>query len=440
MVDVREDTRQLHGNGGGATNGAGKGVYVQDSTITDIRRLAAPLGLKEYWYPALEATAVKSKPVGLKLLGEDLVFFRGANKEIKAFWNVCPHRGGSLMKGDCHFEGTISCPYHGWTFDGDGNCLAVLPEGPDSKIPGKVKARVYPTITLKGMVFVWMGEGEAVAPEEDIPPEFFDTRSLVLFATEYWAVNWQLGLENGLDAHVPYVHRNAIRTMMNRRTMMTGPVGIRNKIVKDRLLAGVRGGGGSGFGNAGGATRFYFPALKGYWPKHNYRGLWNWLFIPMQKRGAKIPPWDGPEEWGGGHRAPCMFRSDHRTDLYTRNCIPVTEELSRQIYFKAVRPNSWVGRWYERIHFKLYGKWMQVTNFSQQDMHAMVGQRYDTQEYLSSTDTHQIVWRRLILQSRGMLKPEEAAAIDETKAERTSFEAQEQWGLEPERIENMVKH
>ena len=49
------------------------------------------------------------------------------------------------MHGDCHFEGTISCPYHGWTFDGDGNVLAVLPEGPDSQVPGKVMQRSYPT-------------------------------------------------------------------------------------------------------------------------------------------------------------------------------------------------------------------------------------------------------------------------------------------------------
>ena len=39
----------------------------------DVRQLAAPLGLKEYWYPALEDRQVKKKPVGLKMLGEDLL-------------------------------------------------------------------------------------------------------------------------------------------------------------------------------------------------------------------------------------------------------------------------------------------------------------------------------------------------------------------------------
>ena len=95
----------------------------------DLRQLIPPLGLREYWYPALEARKVKNKPVGLKICGEDVVFFRDRQGEVASLWNVCPHRGGSLMHGDCHFEGTISCPYHGWTFDGEGNLLAVLPEG-----------------------------------------------------------------------------------------------------------------------------------------------------------------------------------------------------------------------------------------------------------------------------------------------------------------------
>ena len=110
--------------------------------------------------------------VGLTLLGEELVFFRDTHGEVKALWNWCPHRGGSLKHGDCHFPGTISCPYHGITFDGEGNAVAVLSEGPDSRVPGKMKARNFPTRTLRGMVFVWMGERDPAPIEEDVPPEF----------------------------------------------------------------------------------------------------------------------------------------------------------------------------------------------------------------------------------------------------------------------------
>ena len=93
---------------------------------------------------------------------------------MTAIADVCPHRGGSLRRGDCHYPGTIACPYHGWVFDARGECVAVLSEGPDSRIPGKVRSRIFPTRTLKGMVFVWMGAGTPAPIEQDVPPEFFE--------------------------------------------------------------------------------------------------------------------------------------------------------------------------------------------------------------------------------------------------------------------------
>ena len=220
----------------------------------DIRSRIPPLGLREYWYPALEDNKVKNKPVGLKMLGTDLVFFRGKDGEVKCLWNVCPHRGGSLAHGDCHFPGTITCPYHGWTYDGEGNVLAVLPEGPESKIPGKVTARVYPTKTLKGMVFTWMGEQDPAPMEEDVPPEFFDDISTIIYTTEEWAVNWNVALENGGDAHVPYVHRNSVKHFMAPMDL-GGPRGSRQKIVNGRALQP----DWSGRVRTAGVTRVRFP-------------------------------------------------------------------------------------------------------------------------------------------------------------------------------------
>ena len=432
MVDVQPRSN-------GLTNGT-NGTSTEEAKATkDIRRLAAPLGLREYWYPAIEDRKVKNKPVGLKLLGDDVVFFRGKSG-VAALWNVCPHRGGSLMHGDCHFEGTISCPYHGWTYDEDGNVLAVLPEGPESKIPGKVKARKYPTQTHKGMVFIWMGDEEPAPIEEDVPPELFDDHTMMLYAVEYWPSNWQIALENGADAHVPYVHRNAIRTLIFPMGL-SGPVGARNKVINGRSVITYRPSAGADrvANPAQKVQQTYFPALDGYWPKHTYRNLWTWAFGWARRRTANKPAWDTPEEWRQGHHMPGMYRGDHRTDMYTRNSIPVTENVSRQIYFKAVRPKNAIGRWYERIHFKLYGRWMQVTNFSRQDFTAIGPQRYDTQEYLSSTDSHQVVWRRLILQARGMMKKEDALQVPETQAETTSFRQQEEVGREPDRIEQLLE-
>ena len=136
----------------------------------DIRHLIPKLGLRSYWYPAIEDRSVGSrKPVKVSLLGEEICLFRGATGRVAAIQDVCPHRGARLSEGDCHYRGTVACPYHGWVYDESGKNVAVLSEGPDSGVCGKpgTEAKIYPTQTLKGLVFVWMGEGEP-APIEPV--------------------------------------------------------------------------------------------------------------------------------------------------------------------------------------------------------------------------------------------------------------------------------
>jgi hypothetical protein len=61
-------------------------------------------------------------------------------------------------------------------------------------------------------------------------------------------------------------------------------------------------------------------------------------------------------------------------------------------------------------------------------------QRYDTEEYLSATDSHQVLWRRLVLQARGMVPVEKAKAIADTRAEAFSYARQRESGKGEERL------
>ena len=120
-----------------------------------------------------------------------------------------------------------------------------------------------------------------------------------------------------------------------------------------------------------------------------------------------------------------MYRRSYGTDYYTRQCVPVTEKLSRQFYYKTLRPMNRIGRLWEAFINKIYYRWAMYTNFSRQDFRAVAHQRYDTPEHLSPTDIHQIYWRRLVLRARGMMKPEEAEAVPATAAETFSLTLQE---------------
>ena len=55
------------------------------------------------------------------LMGERAVVMRGADRRVRAFHNLCRHRGGRVVdgpRGQC--RGAIICPFHGWVYNLDG--------------------------------------------------------------------------------------------------------------------------------------------------------------------------------------------------------------------------------------------------------------------------------------------------------------------------------
>ena len=144
-------TSQTNGHQTNGQNGNGASRYVpRGASGIGVHDYVPELGYREYWYPAVEDKLIKRKPVALKLLGEQVAFFRDANDEVSAVSDICPHRGAFLSggigkgMGNDEFKGFITCPYHGYTFDGKGQCVAALSDGPDSKLAPKLTVRNYP--------------------------------------------------------------------------------------------------------------------------------------------------------------------------------------------------------------------------------------------------------------------------------------------------------
>lgn len=55
------------------------------------------------------------------LLGERAVVMRGADGVVRAFHNLCRHRGARVVDGEKgHCQGAIVCPFHGWVYNLDG--------------------------------------------------------------------------------------------------------------------------------------------------------------------------------------------------------------------------------------------------------------------------------------------------------------------------------
>ncbi len=383
------------GNGAQAPRGVGRTVYAGGPPELDPRREIPELGFRQYWYPLVGAAQVsRRKPRMIKLLGDELCVFRGAHG-VAAVANYCPHRGTRLSLGDCHYAGTVTCPYHGFTYDERGECVAALPEGPASRMPGKIRVRRYPTTTLKGIVFVWMGDGEPTAPEKDLPPELFDD-SLILYDTTIWHCNWRPALENFQDAHAPYVHRNALQIVVH-------PIPKRSFYGARPVI---RGGGVhltyySDGSRATSPYQEYFPGVDAYWPKHRWRYLWTWAFERnrMQRPatvGGLKPFLDDPE-WANGPHMPGMQRIGYERALYTRWCVPIDERTTRKFYFHAARPRTALARLYERLQHPIRWRWLNYRQFAPQDDRVVSQTPYDKPERFSPFDVETIGWRTLAI-------------------------------------------
>lgn len=172
----------------------------------------AAAGFRGYWYPVAFSSQISGKPKEVRLLGERIMIIRDRGT-VYALKNRCPHRGVPLSYGKRQFPGTISCAYHGWTFDLDsGDLCAVITDGPQSPICGKVTQPTYEVAERLGMVWIFVGEGEDAPPIDDQLPEELRDNPFVLGARiQRRDGNWRFACENGYDeGHAKYLHRTSL--------------------------------------------------------------------------------------------------------------------------------------------------------------------------------------------------------------------------------------
>ena len=74
----------------------------------------------------------------LKVCDQNIFVMRGADEQLRAFYNVCRHRAHELLQGQGNVKNVITCPYHAWTYEKDG-ALRGAPNS--SKRPGFDKAQ-----------------------------------------------------------------------------------------------------------------------------------------------------------------------------------------------------------------------------------------------------------------------------------------------------------
>ncbi|WOE31752.1 MULTISPECIES: carnitine monooxygenase subunit alpha [unclassified Acinetobacter] len=145
-----------------------------------------------------------------KVIGENIIIIRGRDEILRAFYNVCPHRGHELLAGSGKAKNVITCPYHAWTFKLDGslalarNCEHVANFDKENSNLVSLKVEEH-----AGFIFINM-DPEATCVADQLPgfadklhqacPIVKDLKIAARFVTETPA-NWKVIVDNYMECY-----------------------------------------------------------------------------------------------------------------------------------------------------------------------------------------------------------------------------------------------
>ena len=172
-------------------------ALTEDTAVSALRRT---------WQPVANAADLPpGKVLGYRLLNTELVIARFDDRSLLAADVACPHKGARLSAG-CIRGSELVCPYHGWRFNQDGDCLSIpslVEPNPEKLALSHLHA--YEIQERYGLVWVKLATSPQALP---LVPEFEDPRwTFVLGPPTKFAAGWRREVENYLDmSHFAFAH------------------------------------------------------------------------------------------------------------------------------------------------------------------------------------------------------------------------------------------
>ena len=333
--------------------------------------------LRRYWHPVAASAQLADDPVcKVRILGEDLVLYRDRGGNLGLVAEKCAHRGTGLELGIPEAEG-LRCAYHGWLYNGTGQCLEMPLESKESTYKDRIRIKAYPVQELGGLIFAYLGpEPVPLLPRWDLLVVENGFRQI---GSAMLPCNWLQCQENALDPmHNEYLHGHLYKYILERKSALDG------KEIDPRSRA--------------------FSSMR----RHLKIAFELYEYGIIKRRLLEGWPEDAPE-WVTGH--PMMFPYLKRLAAGVRHeiefSVPIDDTTTWQIFYQVFLPGPQV-KVPEQNVVPLYevpivderGKAI-LDCVGGQDLSAWTSQGLITdrsQEHLAESDRGLIVFRRMIEQ------------------------------------------
>lgn len=145
----------------------------------------------------------------------------GRDRRLRAFHNICRHRGTQLLRAVGKTQKAITCPYHDWTYDLEGHLLSVPEE--EKEFPNLDKSclalKAASVDRWRGMLWVhpepnagsimeWFGEVDPLLGPHQVD-NLRESKSLSTSTTI--KANWKIVVENYIDVyHLSHLHSGTL--------------------------------------------------------------------------------------------------------------------------------------------------------------------------------------------------------------------------------------
>jgi phenylpropionate dioxygenase-like ring-hydroxylating dioxygenase large terminal subunit len=166
--------------------------------------------LLKHWFCAGHVSSISrtGEYLVVELGSESVIIVRAPSGEVRALLNVCRHRGSRVCSGRAGKApaARLTCPYHAWTYDLDGNLLTAR-QMPESFRHTGMGLKTLPVRIVEGLIFTTFAE----KPLDFAPAEDALIRSAGVYGWSHAKVahrelysidaNWKLAVENYMECY-----------------------------------------------------------------------------------------------------------------------------------------------------------------------------------------------------------------------------------------------